>query len=413
MMFIIIQMSLITLRDQYVIPAIDRHQFDHGNTLHSSLDENGDLEAIKKSIQKQKKLQVFLEAVNNGISGTAVGDEEIIKALFEVAGKSEDDGGFGLGITYEVRTVTGKSDHNKPTNMQQMLLKMQKQNPKKKVAPATSSSSELTPVPAGMTLKQFFSKSADQVDLASQPKNWRKILSNFNEVPGGFSYNDKSYHTVEHYFQAMKLNYSDHPEKALEYEIGNTIGNADPTVAKSSGNKTSYKKQNITLDEDEWNKNKDNVMMDGLNARLQADEDFKNILRATKAQKYYLLHYERSGENSYWGGVDNKDGNIKGQNTLGKMLMKLRDSIPLPPRKKAKLKPKKAPVPGTPPPPTGGRGTESAIIIEVKKAIAFKESQGEPLSEQVSSTKSLASIIQNPTEEHVRIHRALKNGTIN
>ena len=261
-----------------------------------------------------------------------------------------------------------------------------------------------------MELKQFYSKSAHKPDLLGQPDNWRKILSNFYEIPGGLIYEEKNYPTVEHYFQAMKISYSDAPEKAVEYEVDNILGEKPASEAKTSGSKTSYKKQKITLNEQEWNKNRDRFMMEGLKARLEVDEVFKNILRATRTQNYYLLHYEKSS-NSYWGGTvpkDAPDGNFKGQNTLGKMLMELSVELSAKlPKKKAKFKkPPQVQV-------QSAAGYGSNIEAEVRYAIAAKELAGEPLADQVSSIKALQSVIPNATADHVRIHRALKDESIN
>lgn len=65
-------------------------------------------------------------------------------------------------------------------------------------------------------------------------------------------------------------------------------------------------------------------MMNVLKARYASDPMFRQILEATLKSNILLLHYERIGAKSYWGGAI-KDGEIVGNNTLGKMLMTLRD----------------------------------------------------------------------------------------
>ena len=64
--------------------------------------------------------------------------------------------------------------------------------------------------------------------------------------------------------------------------------------------------------------------MAALRARLSCDNLFRDILAAVHARQLQLLHFERAGAKSYWGGSIRKaDGVQMGRNRLGEMLMQL------------------------------------------------------------------------------------------
>ena len=62
-----------------------------------------------------------------------------------------------------------------------------------------------------------------------------------------------------------------------------------------------YEKKGITLDEEQLNSVLGiELMQKALEYRFNHDELFRTILLATKGK--YILHFERSGDQSYWGG---------------------------------------------------------------------------------------------------------------
>ena len=80
-----------------------------------------------------------------------------------------------------------------------------------------------------------------------------------------------------------------------------------------------------TLDVRRWNHTRDKATARALKARAKSDPIFGKILRETHKRRLYLLHFERGGEKSYWGGSIRKDtGQLVGNNRLGKLLMTLR-----------------------------------------------------------------------------------------
>ena len=190
---------------------------------------------------------------------------------------------------------------------------------------------------------QFYSKSKDEVlpklkqgkswdiwnSLPEWRKNlpeWRKILSNFHNVD--ITIEGKVYPSIEHYFQAAKALHSNKPELAILFQKGNSIGIQSPVEAKEAGSRKYYKNNGISLDTEKWNKNSEKIMYDALVARSLVDEEFNDILKNSYKENYYLLHFERSGKKSEWGGaIEKETGNIVGKNRLGILLMILREKL--------------------------------------------------------------------------------------
>ena len=159
---------------------------------------------------------------------------------------------------------------------------------------------------------QFFSKSKDKSV---------RYLSNF--WPSDIIINEKTYPTVEHYFQSQKFVGTDFAD-IFTRESEEFIG-GDPSKAKSAGSKRgTYAKQlrpkSVSLDTKEWEEREDDVMMKALKAKFTQHPDLAKKLKATGDAK--LSHFER-GRKSYWG--ESKIG--KGENRLGKMLMEIRENM--------------------------------------------------------------------------------------
>ena len=168
----------------------------------------------------------------------------------------------------------------------------------------------------------FFSKSKSNQDLGKQvPADWRRRLSNF--WPAQVTIDGRTYPSVEAAFQATKALHSDKPEMAKDFEVGGIIG-PDPVEAKQHGTHKVYVAKGAKLKTKEWEAARDAAMMKILQARYDQDEVFRQILEATKALNVKLVHFERTGANSYWGGSV-KDGVVQGRNRLGEMMMALRE----------------------------------------------------------------------------------------
>lgn len=211
-----------------------------------------------------------------------------------------------------------------------------------------------------MDILQFYSKSKitnDPVEMGGV-KNWRQRLSNFWPVrisPNTiivegrelfnegleFSSIEQAFHYAKFQFAIKTMSDSEILDPLLHYPDVLTQSikpdrvndatfkeQARPFMVqvKGSSGKGKMKKADYTLDVVTWNRARVAVMEHLLLARWVSDDKFRSILSASLGK--YLLHFERSGRKSFWGGSLNKvDQTPQGQNTLGKMMMKLRDTM--------------------------------------------------------------------------------------
>ena len=168
----------------------------------------------------------------------------------------------------------------------------------------------------------FFSKSSLSPPLRPRlPDSWRRVLSNFH--PCRLSLEGAPYASVEHYFQGQKALCSDRPEMAERFRSDAEVDavGPDPLGARRAGGRSAYRRAGATLDVSRWEACRVAVMQRALEARWAQDGLFREILVSD------LLHFERSGADSFWGGSLRKaDGRPQGENWLGKLLMDLRAS---------------------------------------------------------------------------------------
>lgn len=157
---------------------------------------------------------------------------------------------------------------------------------------------------------QFYSKSADRDDL-NGITDWRKKLSNF--WPSEIIYKGEIYPSVEHAFAAAKYTFAqggDIPD--LRELSGGDL--------KRAHGRRGMKSRGFVLDMHAWDAAKVSIMWSLLVQRLTHDKEFRTILESLS--NTYILHFERSGPRSFWGGVYRNEV-IEGQNVLGKMMMEL------------------------------------------------------------------------------------------
>ncbi len=171
------------------------------------------------------------------------------------------------------------------------------------------------------SIVMFYSKSKDIDDLGLRRPDWRKVLSNFHPVD--IEVEGRRYFSVEHAFHAAKVRCSSNPDAAAEFEVGGSVPR-DPLAAKKAGGRAGFAKLGARLDVARWICERDGATMAALRARLACDSTFREILAAVYANELQLLHFERSGAKSYWGGNIRKADGVKvGRNRLGEMLMQL------------------------------------------------------------------------------------------
>ena len=79
-----------------------------------------------------------------------------------------------------------------------------------------------------------------------------------------------------------------------------------------------------TLDVSAWEAARVDVMRELLTARWEQHQLFRDVLCAVAARGWRLLHFERSGASSFWGGVVSRtSGEVEGGNMLGNLLMEV------------------------------------------------------------------------------------------
>ena len=115
-------------------------------------------------------------------------------------------------------------------------------------------------------------------------KDWRKILSNFHMCP--FKYEGYTYNTIEHVFQAKKIEIVD-KEKAHYFtlESGHDIGQGDGEIARKN-------RKLVKLDNDElklWATMKDKVMHDAALQKYMTCKEAQNVLKATNGSQLWHI----------------------------------------------------------------------------------------------------------------------------
>ena len=172
----------------------------------------------------------------------------------------------------------------------------------------------------------FFSNSKPAPALLpGLPKEWRRVLSNF--YPTILKIDGRTYASIEHFFQGQKANCSTKPEMALwfsaDFEGADKVEDA-PAAAKKAGSRKAYTQQNATLDINLWESKRIDCMRKAIMCRFEQDELFRQVLASTKGMK--LLHFERSGARSFWGGnFSRQTGEAVGENQLGILMTAIRD----------------------------------------------------------------------------------------
>lgn len=143
----------------------------------------------------------------------------------------------------------------------------------------------------------FFSTGMKNPEISQE----NSFLCNFYAT--SFVEDSIEYKTVEHYFQSKKFD---------DENIRNLVIQAEtPKKAKALGRKYSINVEN-------WNRIKLNVMRNALRLKFTQNEELKNKLIETRGRR--LAEFSKS--DAYWGGsLQNSE------NKLGELLMELRNEL--------------------------------------------------------------------------------------
>ena len=158
-------------------------------------------------------------------------------------------------------------------------------------------------------------------------------FSNFYEVD--IEMEEGVFPSVEHYFQGMKFI----PEHRKRFMKGGEFDKKKETtatnareemakgrLAKSAGSKSGSAKYKLTLAADGLDQEVAKARMKRALQKKFEKEPFKSLLLETGATK--LIHIPLRGQTDFWTGKrDKKTGDIVGENTMGKLLMEVRDAM--------------------------------------------------------------------------------------
>jgi len=159
-------------------------------------------------------------------------------------------------------------------------------------------------------------------------------FSNFYEVD--IEMPEGVFPSVEHYFQGMKFIQEDRARfmKGGEFDKKKNEASARNVkdqiakgkLAKSAGSKSGSTKYKLTLAADGLNQAVAKRRMKRALQRKFEQEPYKSLLLETGGTK--LIHIPTRGQTDFWTGKrDKKTGEIVGENTMGKLLMEVRDAI--------------------------------------------------------------------------------------
>jgi predicted NAD-dependent protein-ADP-ribosyltransferase YbiA (DUF1768 family) len=159
--------------------------------------------------------------------------------------------------------------------------------------------------------------------------DWREYLSNFQRVPAaeGLNVRGARYATVEHFFQGQKYSAASACQFALG---GGELGDGPALAAKLAGGRKGMAARGEALDVAAWGATRRAVMHEAVVARCAQDARFASILRAARAAGIRLVHFERGGIKSYWGGTvdwDSAEGRVRGENVLGEIMAVVAESL--------------------------------------------------------------------------------------
>lgn len=161
-----------------------------------------------------------------------------------------------------------------------------------------------------------------------------KYLSNMQPLPTPLTYKGRLYPSVEHGFQAAKYRYvlEDKPKKVLKmFQASGPYGDLPPIKVKAKGGRKAMLTHRVTLNTTDWDEKKDSVMAHLLKERAEVDSRFKAMLIDLARRNVRILHHDRGGARSYWGGsfpasVKEKDrtpSDFRGVNKFGILLEEL------------------------------------------------------------------------------------------
>jgi len=142
-----------------------------------------------------------------------------------------------------------------------------------------------------------------------------RFLSNFYILENGIWFEELTYPSVEHAYQAAKW-----PQHGRHLYQGNRTASRVAFLDITAGEAKYLGKLAPKLDVRKWNKNKVELMRSLVFQKFEKNDKLRNMLLATDG---YILDERNSWKDTFWG--TNEQG--EGENNLGKILMNVRDKF--------------------------------------------------------------------------------------
>jgi predicted NAD-dependent protein-ADP-ribosyltransferase YbiA (DUF1768 family) len=168
---------------------------------------------------------------------------------------------------------------------------------------------------------QFFSRSKTDTKMMGGTQDWARYLSNFARLPAS-----SQYPTVEAAFGFAKYGVAEEIDpESKNAKVPDFSAMTDGLQAKRAHGRKGMKEHGFVLKSNklaQWNQVRVAEMRRILEERWSSDSKFRAILRDVLKSGRGLLHFERSGKKSFWGGcISKKTGEVVGKNTLGLLML--------------------------------------------------------------------------------------------
>ena len=87
-----------------------------------------------------------------------------------------------------------------------------------------------------------------------------------------------------------------------EFAQDGRLGKESAATAKTAGGRKAMRERGAVLNMEKWNKQQENLMRELVRARAAADPLYRQVLRKAARDNVALLHFDRGGAKSDWGG---------------------------------------------------------------------------------------------------------------
>jgi hypothetical protein len=134
--------------------------------------------------------------------------------------------------------------------------------------------------------------------------------------------------TVHQSFERQRLELTDGGTKALSEDVDFDLLKKESEKVRDELKPASLRKYGVVIDDGKYETLKNGIIREALQYRLEKDVRFRKIIEAARSQGKVLLYYTGTVAGSELGGVRRANGQIDGQNKIGKFIMELAGGFP-------------------------------------------------------------------------------------